>query len=162
MIDLILYRMIEYFDNDVKRINHAFKVYALASVIANKERVSANTLQIIKISSILHDIGIKEAERKYNSSNGHYQELEGPGIAKKLLADLKINYNSLERILFLIGNHHSYNKIDGTDFQILIEADFLVNISEEKMSKDAINSIRLKYFKTTTGIKLLESMFNDK
>ena len=33
-------------------------------------------------AAYLHDIGIKEAERKYQSSAAPYQEQEGPAIAR--------------------------------------------------------------------------------
>lgn len=59
----------------------------------------------------------------------------------------------------MIGNHHSYNKIDGTDFQILVEADFIVNIEEDALDIEAIRSIKEKYFKTATGRKILESLY---
>jgi len=35
-------------------------------------------------ASILHDVGIKAAEEKHGSSAGHFQELEGPEIARKI------------------------------------------------------------------------------
>ena len=57
------------------------------------------------------------------------------------------------------GHHHTYNQIDGLDFQILVEADFLVNIFEDKMNVDQIASIRKQYFKTKTGIELLQSVY---
>ncbi|MDA3930432.1 MAG: hypothetical protein PF541_15900 [Prolixibacteraceae bacterium] len=43
---------------------------------------------VVDLASILHDIGIKEAELKYNSCNGHYQEIEGPPVARPLLPDV--------------------------------------------------------------------------
>lgn len=154
--------MIEYFGTDIRRINHALKVYGFASCIAGCEGLTDNELLIVDIAAILHDIGIKEAERKYNSSNGHYQEIEGPAVALHLLTDLDIDKNILDRISFLIGNHHSYHKINGTDFQILVEADFLVNIFEDEIPNHSMESIRKNYFKTTTGISILESMYFNK
>jgi len=72
---------------------------------------------------------------------------------------MNIEKDTLERILFLIGNHHSYSKIDDIDFQILVEADFLVNIYEDSMEVETIKTIRDKYFKTKMGLFLLEKMF---
>lgn len=159
MSNIISYRMIQYFGNDVRRINHALKVYGFATCIAKNENLSENELFITDTVAILHDIGIKNAEIKYNSSAGQYQELEGPEVAKSLLTDLNLNPEILERILYIIGNHHSYHKIDGTDFQILVEADFLVNIDEDQFAPSAIESVRKKYFKTKTGIGILDAMF---
>ena len=151
--------MIQYFESDIKRINHALKVYGFASTIAREEKMPDNEIIIVDIAAILHDIGIKESERKYNSSAGHYQEIEGPPVARNLLSTVELPPEILDRVYYIIGNHHSFNKIDGLDFQIIFEADFLVNIFEFKMSKKSINNIRQKYFKTKTGISMLESMY---
>ena len=34
----------------------------------------------------------------------------------------------IRRVEYLVGHHHTYKDIDGLDYQILVEADFLVNI----------------------------------
>lgn len=151
--------MIGYFGTDVRRINHALKVYTFASCIAHRENLSETEMLIIEMTSVLHDIGIKQAELKYNSSAARYQETEGPPIAKLLLADMELDSEIIDRICFIIGNHHHYQKIDKVDFQILVEADFLVNIYEDKISKDAIESVLNTYFKTKTGISFLKNMY---
>ena len=159
MVEVVMQKMIKYFGSDVKRINHAIKVYGFANCIARREKVSEKEVLIINIASILHDIGIKEAEKKYNSSSGHYQEIEGPSVALNLLSEIGLDRESLDRIYYLIGHHHSYHKINGTDFQILVEADILVNIDEDKMPRNSIDSIRKKIFKTKTGISIIESIY---
>lgn len=158
-ISVVALKMVRYFGNDLPRINHALKVHGFAKTIAGLENMSLEELAILEIASLLHDIGIKEAEKKYQSTAGHYQELLGPDIARELLGDLSLAEAALNRICYLIGNHHSYNKIDGLDFQILVEADFLVNIFENQMSKEQIPVIKEKYFKTETGIELLTAMY---
>ena len=157
MTNKILGIMIDYNGIDVIRINHSIKVFTFAQHIGIKENCSVNEQSIIEYASILHDIGIHEAEKKYNSSAGKYQEELGPSIAKELIGDFEISDTIRERIYYLIGHHHSYNKIDGIDFQILVEADFIVNIFEENI-KNIIN-IKNKIFKTRTGIELLENMY---
>ena len=157
----IIEKMIQYFGTDVRRINHALKVYGFARCIAQKEKLTENELFIVDIVAILHDIGIIEAEKKYNSSNGKYQEIEGPAIAKNMLSDQHIDTTTIDRICFIIGNHHSYQKIDNMDFQVIVEADFLVNIYEDEMKKHSIENIRNKYFKTQTGIAIIQSMYAD-
>jgi hypothetical protein len=114
---------------------------------------------IVNLSGILHDIGIKEAEKKYNSSAGPYQEKEGPPIAKQIMEKFAVDTHIIERVCYIVGHHHSYNKIDGKDFQILVEADFLVNIYEDELDKASVSSIKSKYFKTQVGIDILESMY---
>lgn len=157
--NIVINKMILYFGNDIRRINHALKVYSFCRVIGNMENLNRNEMLTLELASILHDIGIKESERKYNSSAGNYQEIEGPPIAKKLLKDIPLDKSIINRICYLIGNHHSYNKIDGIDIQILIESDFLVNSYEDNINKSKIKYMYNKYFKTSTGKKILESMY---
>ncbi len=155
----IINDMIRYFGKDVRRINHALKVYSLCNAIGGLEELEEKDRQVVLLSGILHDIGIKEAERKYNSSAGPYQEKEGPAIAREILEKNSIASAIIERVCFLIGNHHSYNNIDGLDFQILVEADFLVNIYEDEMPQASVLSIKNKYFKTKAGTQLLDLMY---
>ena len=156
---LIINKMISYFNNDVKRINHALKVYSFSKSIGELEGLDEKQMLILEISSILHDIGIKQSEKKYNSTAGKYQELEGPPIAKELLKDIKLEKDILDRICFLIGHHHSYNRIDKIDLQILVEGDFLVNAYEDKLNYDQIKIVKDKYFKTKTGKYFLDTIY---
>jgi len=159
MIFPIMNDMIRYFDKDVRRINHALKVNDFARLIAHESGIDKETRQVIKIAALLHDIGIKEAERKYNSSDSRYQEQEGPAVARAILEPYHLDEKLVDRICYIIGNHHTYTKIDGTDFQILVEADFIVNIYEDGMKPEVIRSIRKKIFKTEAGTRLLEGMY---
>jgi len=151
--------MVDYFGTDIRRINHALKVYSYTSLIAREEGLSDMELEITEIAAVLHDIGIPVAEQKYLSSDGKYQEIEGPPIAREILENLGVSSEIIDRVCFLIGNHHTYTKIDGVDFQILVEADFLVNIDEDKMSLNAVQRVLTKYFKTKTGIQLINRMY---
>jgi len=152
-------KLIEYFGDDVRRINHAMKVYAFAKGIAEIEGLCGDTLSVIEAAGLLHDVGIKVSERLYNSSAGHYQEQEGPEIARKIMQQVGLNGEIIERVCYIIGNHHTYSKIDGTDFQILVEADFLVNIYEDEIGTEQVRIIAEKYFKTAAGKTMIEGMY---
>lgn len=155
----LLAKMISYNAGDAKRINHAVKVFAWARHIALCERCADETVLAVDCASILHDIGIHEAERVHGSSAGNWQELEGPPIAREMLAASGVDHRVAERALFIIGNHHTYRKIDGIDFQIVVEADFIVNIDEDAMGAEAIAAVRKNVFRTASGIALLDSIF---
>jgi HD superfamily phosphodiesterase len=159
LVSSIMKKMIEYSEGDIRRINHALKVYSYAWSIGELEGMEGEALEILEVASLLHDIGIKESERKYSSSDGKYQELEGPPIALGFLEEYGLAGSFTDRVCFLIGNHHSYANIDGLDFQALVEADFLVNIDEGWVEKKSIGAVKSKYFKTGTGLGYLESMF---
>lgn len=155
----ILNAMIEYFASDPKRINHLIKVYSYASIICENENIDLESKIIIEIASIVHDIGIKKSEEKYGSSSGKYQEIEGPPEAEALLGRLGIEPLVIERCCWLIANHHTYGNITDIDHQILVEADFLVNAYEDDMSQASIQAVKKKIFKTSSGIELLETIF---
>ena len=125
MITHIMSDMTKYFQEDVKRINHALKVFSFAYIISKETNIDADKHLLICVAALLHDIGIKEAERKYQSSSGKYQEIEGPAIATQILLPYNLGEKFIKRLRFIIGNHHTYSKIDDIDFQILVEADFL-------------------------------------
>jgi HD superfamily phosphodiesterase len=151
--------MIEYERGCPKRVNHFLKVYSFAKIICQNEKIAKELQLIVEAASIIHDVGIKVSLEKYNSSSGKYQQIEGPQIAQKILNELGAPKDLTDRICFLIANHHTYDKIDGIDYQILIEADFLVNIFEDNLNRGNILNIKNKYFKTITGIKLLEKLY---
>ncbi len=159
MDSALLLKMATYFAGDAKRVGHALKVYGFARMIARAENLSEKEEKVLLAAAILHDIGIHEAERKHGSPDGRYQEVEGPAVARGLLEGTDMDDAEIERVLFLVGNHHSYSKIDAPDFQILAEADFLVNIYEDGIARDAAASIQKKIFKTKTGRKLLAGLY---
>lgn len=152
-------RMMRYFGSDVRRINHALKVYGFSCAIAGQEGVDGDTLIALQVAALLHDIGIKNAERLHNSTAGQWQEKEGPGVARELLQGVPLSAWALERVLFLIGHHHSYNKIDGKEFQILVEADFLVNAYEDEMTAEQLKPLGQRIFRTPAGLELLKTLY---
>lgn len=158
-IGKVIEEMILYFEKDTRRIAHFLKVYGYAKTIGELEGISKEKQYILEVAALMHDIGIKVSEEKYNSSEGKYQELEGPAEAEKILTKLNFPVDMAERVKFLIGHHHTYSNVEGMDYQILIEADFLVNAQEDNMSPRAILTVKDKIFQTKTGIRLLDIQF---
>ena len=159
LTDKVMGLAITYNGNDIHQVNHLLKVFSFAHYIGTMENCDARLQTTIEIAALLHDIGIHEAVRKYNSSAGNWQEIEGPPVARELLKDLDLDAAILDRVLFLIGHHHTYTAIDGPDFQILVEADFLVNIFEGGMDEAAVKDIKEKIFRTKSGARLLEQLY---
>jgi len=157
--NILLQKMIEYYSGDPKRIQHFIKVHSFAKMIGELEELDSNTQNILEIAAIVHDIGIKTSEEKYGNCNGKLQEQEGPALAEPMLVTLNIDAKIIERVCYLIGHHHTYNNIDGLDYQILVEADFLVNMYEDGMNKEAIESACNKVFRTKSGIQLCNIIF---
>ena len=159
MINQLHLAMIELYKGDAKRIQHFCKVHSYAKLIAETENVDKNCQFIIEAAALTHDIGIHICEEKYGSCNGKLQEKEGPAIAEKLLGELGFDRNISERVQYLIAHHHTYGNINEMDYQILVEADFLVNIMEEGSSKEAAIKAYQNIFKTSCGKKICREMF---
>lgn len=151
--------MIRFFGKDVKRINHFIKVYGYAKTIAELEGIDSNVQEIIEIAALTHDIGIVKSEEKYNSSSGYYQQIEGPSEARILLENVGIEDSIIERVCWLIAHHHTYTGIHSMDYQILIEADFLVNAWEDDMDQEVIQRTKKNIFQTESGIYLLNTIY---
>ncbi len=152
--------MIEYDRGDNLRIHHLLKVHDLAVTIATLEHLDEYTSGILEAAAVVHDIGIHLSEKKYGSSSGKYQEMEGPAEARALLHRTGgFSEEEIDRVCFLVGHHHTYSHIEGMDYQILVEADFLVNIYEDGVDGAAVDNIRKRIFRTRTGLQLLDAMY---
>lgn len=155
----LIEKMMEYYAGDPKRVQHFLKVYEFAKLIGESESLDTETMHILRTAAIVHDIGIKISEEKYGSSNGKYQEKEGPAVAEPMLLALGYDEAVIDRVLFLIAHHHTYNEIEGLDYQILVEADFLVNLFEDGSNREAAQKVQKNIFKTNTGTKYLSDLF---
>lgn len=158
----LILEMIDYYQGDPKRIQHFLKVYAYAKTIGEQEGLDEHTQYVLETAAITHDIGIKVSEEKYQSSAGKYQEIEGPAVAAGMLDKLGYEENVIERVCYLIGHHHTYDRIEGKDYQILVEADFLVNFAEGHSKKEMIGEVRDRIFSTETGTYMLDKIFSKK
>jgi HD superfamily phosphodiesterase len=159
--DRVILRMKEIFGDDQKRINHALKVLRHAEDVAEGERLGDKEKTTVILTAILHDIGIQAAERKHGSSAGPYQEQEGPPIAAEILKSEGVEPAIIERVCYIVGGHHTWAKNNGIDFQILWEADLLVNIEEEGLAGSGADMVKIikKNFHTETGRRIAEELY---
>ncbi len=158
-LDDLCLRMISFFEGDPKRIQHLLKVHSLSRIIGIGEELDDATLLILEAAAYTHDIGIRPAEEKYGKCDGKLQEQEGPIPAQQMLSELGFENYMIERICYLIGHHHTYTNVEGMDYQILIEADFLVNLFEDESNAQKIREVYEHIFKTNTGKQIFCEMF---
>ncbi len=157
MLDALTKRMLAYFAGDPKRCQHFLKVHAFAKYIGTMEKLDEETLFILEAAALVHDCGIKPGEAKYGRNDGKIQEEEGPAAAEKLLFGFSKEH--VKRIMFLVGHHHTYDNISGPDYQILVEADFLVNFYEDSLPKEKMAETVKNIFRTETAINLAKEMY---
>jgi|GEM_PF-406852 len=138
-------------------ISHTLKVLENARSILRYEKTEKLKYGIIiELAAVLHDIGAIEAGRKHGSMEGKFQEMEGPAIAKDILQKYNYDPEVIERVCFIVGNHHSPEKIDDTDFQILWEADLIeaMQVMDDMKDSGRLAEFISANFQTSGGKKI--------
>ena len=152
--------MITFYKGDPDRIQHFIKVHSFAKLIGESENLDKDTLFTLESAALVHDIGIKVAEDKFGYQTGKLQEELGPAPTREMLSKLGFEADVIDRVCYLVAHHHTYTNVDGIDYQILLEADFLVNLFEGNESKDAVTTALDNIFKTKCGIEICKTMFD--
>ncbi len=146
------------FSGDQKRITHALSVFEFARDIL---KIEGGDPKVVTAAALLHDIGIREAEKKYSSSSPKYQEIEGPPVARRIMEGMGITEETIEHVCDIVGNHHSVGDIDTPEFRIIWDADWLVNIPDEVNTSDEgkLKGFIEKIFKTNTGREIAKGLY---
>ena len=152
-------KMIDFYQGNLRDIEHFLKVWAYAKTIGEQESVDENTQGILELAAVVHDISCPLCREKYGNTNGKHQEEESGPLVEAFFADLPVGTPNVDRIKWLVEHHHTYTNVEGMDYRILLEADFLVNAGESNYAKDAIENACVNIFRTATGIHLLKSMY---
>ena len=159
--DRVAIEMKRYLKADFKRIGHATRVARYAERIGKKE---AGNLAVILCAAYLHDIGIPEAERKYNSAAAAYQEQEGPPIAREILEKLGAKEPLIQEVCDIVGHHHSPRPDESTNFKVLYDADLITNLEEKHkehpIEPGRINELLEKSFLTDGGREEAKTVFS--
>ena len=158
-IETVYQRMIEYYAGDPHQIQHFAKVHTYSRLIGSLEGLDEETQITLEMAALVHDVGIKAGMEKYGRGNGKIQEELGPAIAEEMLTELGVDPDRVARISWLVGHHHTYTNVEGLDYRILLEADFLVNLHEEQETREAIQQAYTDIFLTETGKRICKTMF---
>lgn len=159
MISEILKSMIDYSNGSLHDINHFIKVWTYAKTIGKLENLDQHTQETLEIAAIVHDIACPSLREEFGHADGKKQEIAGPPLAEEFLTQFNLPAEQLDRVKYLVAHHHTLTEIDGIDYQILIEADYLVNADESNYSKNNIQNMHDKVFKTQTGKGLLAGIY---
>ncbi|MFH2011981.1 MAG: HD domain-containing protein [Pseudomonadota bacterium] len=153
--DRVAVEMKSYFKNDFKRIGHATRVARYAEEIFRGE---GGDLAVILSAAYLHDIGIKEAERKHQSTAARYQEEEGPPIARNILLKLGANQDLIDEVCDIVGHHHHPRPQETLNFKVVYDADLIVNMEEKKkestIKEERLDKLTKEVFLTIGGEKV--------
>lgn len=146
------------FLDDPAQLEHTKRVFAYVQRIAKEIALPEEKRKVAEIAAIFHDVGIKEAERKYGSREGKYQHLEGPPVAWKILEAAQEEASVIARVVFIVGHHHDFSAIDGDDFQVLVEADVLANVLEGNITKAMLADLTDRVFVTGAGKRMAQEI----
>ena len=155
----ILKKMIAFSNGNIHDIDHLIKVWTYAKTIGELEGLDPETQFILEVAAITHDIACPLCREKYGNANGKYQERESAPLVEAFLTAAGVDASVKERVSYLVCHHHTYTNVDGMDYQILLEADYLVNADEGQASKEAIRNAEKRFFVTKTGKELLHSIY---
>ncbi len=155
----IMEKMITLSKENIHDIDHFIRVWTYAKIIGELENLDSETQFILEVSAIVHDTACPLCREKYGNTNGKHQEEEGIPLTMEFLKDTGLTEIQVERVAFLVGHHHTYNGVDGKDWQVLIEADYIANASENGYSRKNVENFMQKKMKTESGKRLLRSVF---
>ena len=151
--DRVAIEMKRYFKTDFKRISHATRVARYAERIGKTE--AKGNMAVILSAAYLHDIGIHEAEKKYNSTAPKYQEIEGPPIARSIMEKLGAKEELIDEVCDIIGHHHHPGPEETASFKAVYDADLIANMEDNHKDKpidaDRLEKVIGKSFLTESG-----------
>ncbi|MCR5790822.1 MAG: phosphohydrolase [Lachnospiraceae bacterium] len=130
----------------------------MEKMIGELEGIDPETQFILEVAAITHDIACPLCREKYGNTNGKLQDEEGIPLVRAFLADTGLSEPQIDRVAFLVGHHHTLNEIDGADYQILIEADYIANAIENGYSRNNIENFTRTVVKTRSGLRIINSM----
>lgn len=138
---------------------HFMKVWSYAKIIGELEGLSGKALYTLETAALVHDIACPLCREKYGSTAGPYQEREGAVLARSFLEECGVPQDVVDRVCHLVSRHHTFEGVEGEDWRILLEADFIVNAEESNYSAEQIRRFRDRVFKTASGTMILNALF---
>ena len=159
MISQVISEMIRILKHDRSQMVHAMKVYVFASVIGDLEGLKGDRQRALRAAAILNDIVLPECLDREGEWNSELQQRYGEPMVREVLQRLGYDRYA-DRVGYLVGNSHNYfeEMDDNLDLQILIEAIFLVNLSEGRC-EDKPEDVCSRYFATNAGRALIKDLY---
>ncbi len=157
-IPQIMEKMIAFSKGNIHDIDHLIRVWTYAKTIGELEGLDGETQFILETAAITHDITCPLCREKYGCTDGKLQEKEGVPLVRAFLAGTGLTENQVDRVAFLVGHHHTLIGIDGIDWQILVEADYIANATENGYSRENMDNFMRKAMKTESGKRLLKAI----
>ncbi len=159
-VSQIMEKMIAVSEGNIHDIDHFIRVWTYAKTIGELEKLDPELQFVLEIAAITHDIACPLCREKYGNTNGKYQEAEGAELVRDFLSTSGMTEEQIGRVAYLVGHHHTFSNIDRIDYQILVEADYIANATENGYSVQNVESFIQKTMKTESGKRILKSIFH--
>jgi len=159
MIAQVLSEMTRILKHDRAQVEHAMKVYVYASIIGDLEGLQGDQLRALRAAAILNDIVLPECLDREGEWNGELQRRYGEPMVREVLARLGYDRYA-DQVAYLVGrSHHFLEEMhENLGLQILIEANFLVNLSDGTCTEKP-EDVYNRYFATATGRAMMKDLF---
>ena len=159
--DEVLQAMITFDAGDAKRIQHFLKVYTYATLLGRQEGLHAEVQQTLELAAILQrhrrSMPLRRSTGALPASTRKKRgQHRRASCSKKSLAS-PIPWSSASATSSAIITPIKMSM--GADYQLLLEADFLVNAYEDALSPKAILAFREKVFRTASGTAMLNAVY---
>ena len=152
-------KMIKTSGGNIHDIEHLVKVWSYAKTIGELEALDDETQFLLEAEAITHDVACPVCHERYGNANGKLQEQESPSLIKAFFADMDLAEAQTARISHVVGHHHTYEGVDGQDWQILLEADYIVNASENGYTKENIRNFLNRHARKKKKKRLIQEVF---
>ena len=139
-------KMIAFSEGNIHDIEHFLKVWGYARTVGQLEGLDGETLFTLELAALTHDIACPLCREKYGSAIWSKQEEEGAPMVREFLADAHLSPALIDRVAYLVGHHHTVTDVQGMDYRILLEADYLVNAEESGYSQEQIEAAKETIF----------------
>lgn len=151
----LLHSALCYEEGHPRRTQHILKVYALAKLLGEAEKLSAEEQQILQAAAILHDIAIKHCKEHCNGdASQSNQKQAAPLLVTRFLEEADYLPSYIPSVIDLVLHHHDYDAPKSKLLQLLMEADLIVNCYEERPDREKAEQIK-QLFQTERGRELL-------
>ncbi len=145
--------MRKYFAEDTEHIQHALDVAEHAEIIGKEQK--DGDMMVIMAAALLHEIGLKNALKKYNSSTAKYLHLEGPPLAEKILTDLKAPQELIDEVCDIISHYQWPGDEETVNFKVLHDAALIIRTAQvyqkEPHGKTDLDQLAATSFLTDAG-----------
>ena len=158
-ISQIMEKMIAFSNGNLHDMNHFMCVWTYAKTIGELEGLDRKTQETLEIAAITHDIACPLCREKYGNTTGKNQEREGALLVRDFLADAGMTAGQVDRVAYLVAHHHTYSGVDGADYQILLEADYIANACENGYSRENVENFARTVLRTAGGRRILRAVF---